>query len=239
MTTRLTTILRRPDGLFATLSSRPAAFERPTPPQDAASDFALGPPEHGPYAEEIRPLADVSATLAPGKGPLLRSWQALQCVTAWNAEVLTHVLNVLVGTIADPTADVADIPALAVSEPVAPPRPTAAHPRAYRGTKYKPPKPPQPGPLGLRPHLCRVADEVRILERLRPHFDEVITQVAERHPGEDALCPSALSLHFEHRKEMTALPAGFCQSLLWPLRACDWDLISAALAVYWTLGLGA
>jgi hypothetical protein len=245
MDSRLTTILRRPDGLFGIVSRRRAAFERPMPPKEVGDGFVLSAPETGPYVEEIRPLADVSDALAHGRRLLLQSWQALESVTIWNAEVLANVLHVLIGTIADPAADVADVPALVVSEPVTPPRPTAAHPRAYQGTKYKPPKPPRPEPVDLRPHLCRAADESRVLERLSPHFDAAVARVERDHPygevlrsyGTESLRPYAQCWMPACHKDIAALPAGFRRSLLWSLRGCAWEHVSAALAAWWALGL--
>ncbi len=245
MDTRLITILRRPDGLFGLLTSRHAAFERPTPPKEVDDGFVLSAPEEGPYFEEIRPLADVQDTLAYRNRLLLQSWQALQGVTVWNAEVLANVLHVLIDTIADPAADVTDVPTLVVFEPAASPRPTAAHPRAYQGTKYKPPKVPRPGPVDLRPHLCRAGDEGRILERLSSHFDEAVARVERDHSygevlrsrGRESLRPYAQCWPSECRKEIAALPAVFRRNLLWSLRACEWEQISGALSAYWALGL--
>jgi len=246
MAIRLTTILRRPDGLFGVLSRREAPFERPAPPKEVDDGFVLSAPEEGPYLEEVRPLAAVPDTLAHGKKVLLQSWQGLESVAVWNAEVLANVLHVLISTIADPAADVTDVPTLVVSEPVAPPRPTAAHPRAYRGTKYKPLKPPRPGPVDLRPHLCRVADEGRILERLSRHFDQAVARVERDHPygemlrsrGRESLRPYAQCWPLECRKEIAALPSEFRRSLLWTLRGCAWEQVAGALSAHWALGLG-
>ena len=244
MTSRLTTILRRPDGLFGVLSSRQATFERPMPPKDADENSALAVPEEGPYIEEVCPLASIPETLAH-KTLLLRSWEALREVTAWNGDTLANVLHVLTFTVADAAADVRDVPALVVTEPVPPPRSTAAHPRAYRGTKHKPPKPPRVAPDDLRPHLCVAADEDRILARLSPHFEEAVALVEKDHPyggvlrsqGRGSLRPYGQCWPPECRKQIAALPVGFRRHLLWNLRACDWEHVSAALSAYWALGL--
>ena len=245
MDRRLTTILRRPDGLYGILSARRTAFERPAPPADAEEQFVLAVPEEGPYIEEVCPLANAPGKLVYRKDLLLGAWEGLRDVTAWDGEVLANVLYVLVHTIAVPAADIADVPALTASEPVPPPRATAAHPRAYRGTKYKPPKPPRAGPVDLRPHLCVAADEDRVLQRLSPHFDEAVARGERIHTcgevlrerGRAALRPYGQCWAPECREQIAALPAGFRRHLLWNLRGCDWEHISTALSAYWALGL--
>jgi hypothetical protein len=83
---------------------------------------------------------------------LAAAWQALACVTAWNDETLRHVTTILVDTV--PSGDDAgELAALGDVEPPAPPRATAAHPRAYRGTKHKPAKPARTRPVDVRGYL--------------------------------------------------------------------------------------
>ncbi len=231
--------------MFGVLSARHEAFARPIPPKDADQSCRLDVPEDGPYDERIRPLADVPEALVPKKRLLLDSWDALRAVTAWNSEALAHVLHVLIGTIADPYADTSDVPAFTASEPPPRPKPTAAHPRAYRGTKYKPPKPPRPNPTDLRPHLCVPADEDRILARLSPHFEDAISLVERddaygktlRSRGQACLRAYGQCWPPECRTQIAAVPASFRRDLLWNLRDRDWEHVSAALAAYWALDL--
>src|SRR5262245_23939592 len=87
---------------------------------------------------ELRPLPHNS------HAELWTAWGALESVTSWDETTLEHVLTVLRTTV--PCADSpADLPALG-PEVYAPPEPraTAANPRAFRGTKYRPPRPAQP-----------------------------------------------------------------------------------------------
>ena len=107
---------------------------------------------------------------APGSNPeLWAAWNALASVTAWDAATARHVLTVLLETV--PSGDDAgEIPALGPDVHPAPaPRATAAHPRAYRGTRYKPPKPPRPEPVDLRRYLLA-----------RRHIDQVIDLLHHR-----------------------------------------------------------
>jgi hypothetical protein len=241
MTSWLTTILRRPDGLFGVVSRRLAEFEWPKPPEDIDESFVLAPPAEGPYVEEVRSLADVPDAIAPMKRRLLAAWGTLESVSTWSTETLVNVLRVLNDTIADPAVDTAAVPPLVIAEPVAPPRPTAAHPRAYRGTKYKPPKPPQTPPVDLRSHLCVPADEERILARLGPYLDEAAAQIEKEQPPESSNCdgPQAPGRCWtaEYRKQIAALPSCFRRHLLWSLRDRDWKDVSTVLSTYWALGL--
>ncbi|MFN7921385.1 MAG: hypothetical protein U0Q16_14885 [Bryobacteraceae bacterium] len=103
---------------------------------------------------KVMPLAAAPEQLVPGKRELLRAWQSLGTVRTANAEVRRDVMFVLERTVADPAcaATAERLPEDWAREP-APPRATAAHPRAYRGTKTQPPKPKQTATIDLRPHL--------------------------------------------------------------------------------------
>ncbi|MDX2086505.1 MAG: hypothetical protein SFX73_01590 [Kofleriaceae bacterium] len=86
----------------------------------------------------LRPLA------AREYPELTTAFEALASVTRWDATTLVHVQTILRGTV--PAMDSqSDLPALGPEvQPPEPPRATAAHPRAYRGTKHRPPRPSQP-----------------------------------------------------------------------------------------------
>lgn len=246
-TTRLSAILRRPEGLFAVLGKRRAAFAPPKPPKEVKKEAGCaGTPEEAcPYEEEVAPLGDVSNTLAPGKESLLHSWRTLGSVDALNGEAMACVLHVLNETVADPCADPGDASALVIDEPPLSHRPTAAHPRAYRGTKYKPPKQPKAAHVDLRPYLCSGLDPGPLLARLDPFFKEAVALLERSFPAPEpqpAEVQDPVPSHErwrrpEYRKRIASLPAQFQRSLLWNLRNCDWEVIAAALSAYWALDL--
>lgn len=102
---------------------------------------------------------------------LWAAWSALASVTAWDAATADHVLTVLLQTVAS-GEDAGEVPALGPDVHPAPvPRATAAHPRAFRGTRHRPPKPPRPEPVDLRQYLLS-----------RRHIDQVIDLLSERSP---------------------------------------------------------
>ncbi|MEO8701360.1 MAG: hypothetical protein ABI867_15035 [Kofleriaceae bacterium] len=106
---------------------------------------------------ELRPL--------PASSPLHVAWAALAAVTTWDATALAHVLAILRASV--PSTDAVELPALGatVRAPDAP-KATAAHPRAYRGTKHRPPKPALPDPVDVRPYLLARRHIAQVLERL-------------------------------------------------------------------------
>ncbi len=80
------------------------------------------------------------------------AWRALASVARWDAVTLGHVSTILDATV--PAADARDeLPPLPSLEPPELPRATAAHPRAFRGTKRRPPRPSQPDAIDVRPYL--------------------------------------------------------------------------------------
>src|SRR5476649_961405 len=90
------------------------------------------------HACELRPLPQSS------RPELWSAWRALASVSSWDETTLGHVLVILRETV--PGLDVpSDLPALGPEVHAAPEaRATAAHPRAFRGTKHRPPRPQQP-----------------------------------------------------------------------------------------------
>lgn len=163
---------------------------------------------------ELRPIRE-------GTHPeLSRSWRALEAVRDWDDETLGHVLTVLRGTV--PNQDTpSDLPLLRsnVQEP-SEPRATAAHPRAYRGTKYRPPKPRQPDKVDVRPYLLT-----------RRHTDQVLEQLGQ---------PRGLDPYgsWNHGGEAgTSLDAAFVMTLLPLLRGCSWGDVGAFAGLSRTLDL--
>lgn len=112
------------------------------------------------HACELSPLAPNS------RAELWTAWRALESVTTWDETTLGHVLIVLRTTM--PCADApSDLPPLG-PEVHAPPEPraTAAHPRAFRGTKYRPPRREQPEVVDVRPYLLTRRHTDLVLELL-------------------------------------------------------------------------
>jgi hypothetical protein len=132
----------------------------------------------------------------------------LEAVTRWDA-VRGHVLAVLRDTVPSPEPQ-GELAALGpeVHAP-SPPRATAAHPRAFRGTRYRPPKLQQPAAVDVRPYLL-----------VRRHVDRVLELV-----GQGGVDPVVA----RHRARAGLDPA----LVMWPplLGGCTWAIGAfAALA---------
>lgn len=242
MQDHLVAILRKPDEIVALVHRRAVPFE---PPLMQAEGCLYAGSTDSPYIEEVVPLASASEALVANKALLVRSWEALASVKDLNEEVLGAVLHVLMLTLPDPAVDTSGVAPLRFATPSDPTRPTAAHPRAYRGTKYKPPKRARPAPMDLRPHLCVPANEARLLKKLHPYFDQAAGIVAREHPygellrdrGADALRPFAQAWAPSCAERIAALPLDFRRELLWALRGCDSAHVAHAISSYWALGL--
>ncbi len=72
--------------------------------------------------------------------PLVQAWGRLAEVSTVTRGTVRDVLHVAAATVADPMADPVPLPALDAAPEPPRPKPTAAHPRAFQGTKYRPPK---------------------------------------------------------------------------------------------------
>ncbi|MFT3693604.1 MAG: hypothetical protein QM831_10725 [Kofleriaceae bacterium] len=163
---------------------------------------------------ELRPLAPDS------RNELWSAWNALEAVTTWDATTLRHVLTILRETV--PSADQPeDLPALRPRTHVPPePRATAAHPRAFRGTKYRPPRPHQPDAIDLRPYLLT-----------RRHTDQVLELLGEPRGSDPYVA-------WNHRSEANAaFDPMFIMYLLPLFRGCAWSDVGAFASIARTLQL--
>jgi hypothetical protein len=120
------------------------------------------------------PLRDLTDREVPGRSALLTSWEALALARGATAETLTHVLRVLLATVAGDEAPPLSLGHPWLTPPPERPRRTAAHPRGYRGTLDQPPKRPQPAVLDVRPYLLHSRTLGALLEPLRPSVADAI-----------------------------------------------------------------
>ena len=158
-----------------------------------------------------------SIPLAPNHDPdrLLQAWQGLASVREATAATSAAVEAILDATRLDPLGDAPATEQLRIGAPPPPHRPTAANPRAYKGTKDRPPKPPRPAPQDLRLSLCS-------------------------YRGQDALTGRLIARHgFRERgvlQEHRTAPPGFRRYLSWLLREAP-KLHKNMLALFHSLGL--
>jgi hypothetical protein len=242
MDEQLMCVLRRPTGLAALFSRRRQKFVHPRPVLD---DPAPPLAEVDPYLDEVRPFGDRDPGRCNVWTEVIASWDYLGRVSVFDARTLFHALYVLTHTLPEGEADV---PPLRI-EPDPPARqPTAAHPRAYRGTKHQPPKVRRGAPVDLRPHLCVAGNVNKLLRYLALWLPDALPllQRADLSP-EHFPClvdtdgrvadPYLQYCHAAPDQSVHALPAKFRTHLLFWLRGQPWNAVRDALALYWGLGL--
>lgn len=237
-------VLRRPDGLFAYQVRRAREFFIPIPnPKNA--DQPLN--EIDPYVESLTPLHQSGQAK---RGPLkavLDSWRELGNVRRLDEVTLFHLLNILLHSLPDETAGKAPAP---LAFPPEPPvfRPTAANPRAYKGTKDRPPKHRRPSPMDLRPHLSNYRDVNELLVKLAPFKDkaEQLLKKADilTHDLPDLTDPKGrvrdvylAHLHHGQDGSLQSLPYLFRRGFLFWRRGEPWHCVERMLALYRTLNL--
>lgn len=228
-------IVRSPSRLTLVQSRRCAAF---VPPGDRnssvlASHFEVEKfPLSGP-----RPPAGLAA--------VAEAWERLARAGAHGAEVLADVLLVLVSSVPSARQDLAPPPRL--DTPSQPPRPTAAHPRAFRGTKHKPPKASEPVTRDLRFLLCAPASTRSLLASLWPARVSSLKRLQRLgldQPGLTRLAewssPPAdpyLTFHHPNLPSRAALPPEFVERLLSSMSGAPWKLVRGAAALHQRLNL--
>jgi hypothetical protein len=238
--TDLVSVLRRPDGLYAYVVRRREKFQEP-----GAEEVDLS--THDPYVERILPLREFELWPSTPLHSALKAWDALARVRRLDATVLSHVINVLLHSLPDDAGDGAVAP-LTFDAPPPAIRPTSAHPRAWKGTKARPPKPGKPLGLDLRPHLANSRDVNALIARLAPFQKEAgrLLRNADILSGE---LPALLDgkgrpkdvylacLHQGIGRSVLSLPAPFRRGLLFWRRGKPWKTIGRLQALYWALDL--
>ncbi len=184
---------------------------------------------------------------APNRGTIKRlteSWHRLKSANAANEDTLYDLLVVLIDTIPDLSSEVG--PPLLPAEwgkEVKPAPATQAHPRAYRGTKYQPPKTPISRTLDLRPYLSDPGSIDKILSPLRrwmpqakrrlerAGYANAVVESLERELSAPRKLPSG------QQKRHWSLPQRFVESV-WPL--VRWEsprCVSEFLSLYAALDM--
>lgn len=166
--------------------------------------------EHDATSEEqpYREILHSPSRTHEGHRELLDAWQSLAEVREIELRVLEAVRLVLACTVLDPEGERPTLPRLEVAAPPAPHVATAANPRAYQGTKDRPPKPKRPAPRDLRPFLCVPGGQDRLVQLLSRELGEVALPSEERN-----------------------VPPGYRRGLAWAAHFTP-DLMGGALAVH-------
>jgi hypothetical protein len=125
------------------------------------------------------PVEALSPPLAREAEPVARAWAKLQRVRVVSPETLAGYLTILLATVPDLRSKSRRTQVSVTAEPERP-RATAAHPRAFRGTKYKPPKAAKTSPVDLRVELFARGAIGRRLAESRAVIEPALDLLARR-----------------------------------------------------------
>jgi hypothetical protein len=246
-------IIRKPNGLMV-LGNRVKYQLDPNADILHIMDIALGTSLYEIVElplELLEPSPKGSSTLRLPflkKDQLIASWNYLSCVDELNAETLFHVLVILLETLSDPLESALMLPNLLVDSSTQAIKPTATHPRAYKGTKYKPPKSKEFPKVDLRLYLCDIKHQNQLLLRLSQHWDEALeklnkmgydTRALSSIPTKNLILDPYYTLHHNLHVavDYPSLPIPFHRYLLPSLKGLNWVDITDYLSVYWGLRL--
>lgn len=158
---KLVTIIRKPTGLFGLICRAKYKFNITL--QHSKGNTLK---ELDSYYECLEiPLKSLDKKLCSKKDKILSAWNDLSKVEGFDQKTLEQVLFIIKESQLDPFTELINIPILVLEQPEKVIKPTAAHPRAYKGTKYQPPKLKQPKEINLQPYLCDEKNISIILEQ--------------------------------------------------------------------------
>ena len=177
---RLVSIIRKSQELVALISGIQAkASERKN---EVIPNSRSSIDQNGQFPQTIeQPLCKIRQALFPKRDQLLQSWKRLENVETLNEGTLLDVLLVLVETIPDTSQKLGSLPPLDLGSEPRSFKPTEAHPRAYKGTKCRPPKDKQFPQTDLRPYLSQPIAVEQILKRLNKFLPQVKKRFLAKH----------------------------------------------------------
>lgn len=239
---RSISIIREKRRLYALKVRQAGDFVIPVPVED---------PERVPSLSEYEivktPLEDIPESLLPQKKRLLASWVELSRCQALDSETLRHLLTVLLETRASLSEGGMPLPDFvpAAQEQIF--RATAAHPRAYRGTKSRPPKLRQPEPFDLRLYIDTAHNQNRLLSDSGPHIGKALEllcrdgydreRLAFVESGLGRVEPYSAYHHGIAEGLVPEMPALFSSHLLPLLKGLGIEAVKAYLSLFYVLTL--
>jgi hypothetical protein len=149
-------------------------LELPRPPPLGASALPLpDPPEQQVESPACAPRFGAVRRPHLPTDRLKAAWEGVGRARGATPRTLADVLIVLFDTVADPDDPTAP-PPLHLAPPAPPPRATAAHPRAFRGTIHQPPRDRLPDEVDLRPYLLHRSTLLPLLHELALHAEAAL-----------------------------------------------------------------
>jgi hypothetical protein len=201
--------------------------------------LGAGDPEAGmSFVTTPMPLAEVRSSVYPTKERLRAAWRNLSLVTAADSDTLYNIVLILLETVPTISRVAEPLPAEWGAAPVAA-RATHANPRAFKGTKYQPPKTRRLPQIDVRPHLCDARALKALVSPLWKFWDEVVARLGKLGYPDAVLAAIEDELRVgTPRKTPWSLPEQFVHSL-WPaVRYRDSLVRSRFLTLFTKLDMG-
>ncbi|OYE04042.1 hypothetical protein [Nostoc sp. 'Peltigera membranacea cyanobiont' 232] len=240
----LLSLIRKPNGLMGWVSRVRHQLE---PKTDNPTRMGIDSTQ-GLYEIVESPLSLLTTSLVPNKEQLIASWNFISCVDELDAETLFHVLVILLETVSEPLEPEATLPILPINSPKQIIKATAANPRAYKGTKYKPPKHKIFTQVDLRLYLCERKSQNQLLLRLSQHWVKALKKLQRvgydirslsSIPKEKLIIDPYYAFHHDLHAavDYPSLPINFHRYLWFSLQGLNWQNVNEYLSIYWGLGL--
>lgn len=239
---RIISIIRENSQLYALKVRQTGDFAIPVIVED--SEKAPSLPE---YYIVKTPLEEIPESLLPHKKRLLASWAELSHYQASDSEALRHLLTVLLETRASFSEGGMPLPDLVPTAQEQTFRATAAHPRAYKGTKTRPPKLRQPEPVDLRPYMDTAHNQNRLIGDSSTHLQKVLELLCQDGYDRERLnfilsAPVRVEPYLAYHHGITdgaapEMPALFSSHLLPLLKAISIEVIKTYLSLFHGLAL--
>lgn len=191
------------------------------------------------------PIESVNIKLLPNKSNIIVAWNYLKNVQIINKETLKQILIILLETQIDPCQINKELEILNWDFTESIIKPTASHPRAYKGTKYKPPKSKQLIKMNLCPYLCDEKNIYLILGKLEKLKTQALEELVKIGYDREQLIKINKKLWLnpniitypELIENSYKFPPLFIKYFLPLLKNADLKQILKFLAIFWDLRL--
>ncbi len=217
------------------------------------------PPDHSENEPEIPwgnffefrtvPLGQLPKSIHPLSAHLILAWDRVSRAQYVDQVTVEHILTILLHSVPASNTTALHLPALELPKKEKIFSPTAARPRASKGTKDRPPKPPQPEPTDLRPYLTSCDGTQRVLRHFQALLPKTLPSFAKKGYLPFALIKTMktadlipfLTLPGLHKRslkeELGRLPPLFIQHLLPGMRLRPTREIRELLSIFYTMNL--
>jgi hypothetical protein len=224
-------LVRRSSGIVALFSTVNESLKNAAPWSDLQ-----------PYAIAEKRLESVDKKTYERNQLLLEAWNSLASVRSLGDKTLADCLIIILETLPDQSLEDAEPSLLAISDHEREVKPTAAHPRAFKGTKIRPPKDAVDW-HNLQTMLSTIRGTNYLLEKLESHRSQALIRLGKAGYSEAIVgrLRTADNLHSVYRlahfpnfaaEPPLKLPAEFERTVLAQLQGTDWASVAALSETY-------